>query len=63
MHQCVLSSEQKICEVLEYYMFPLQRIYFVSMLILTNEIVDIEAYRIYFSEFLVYYDIVISDQI
>ena len=49
-------------EYLEFYMFPLQRIYFVSMLFWTNEIIDIEAYRINFSEFSVYYNVVISDQ-
>ena len=32
------------------------------MLIWTNEIIDIETYRIYFLDFSVHYDIVISDQ-
>ena len=51
-----------VSEYLEFYMFPLYRIIFVSMLIWTNEIIDIEKYRICFSEFFVLYDIVISDQ-
>ena len=67
MHQRALFYKQKITEP-RFWIFRIlhvsaAKIYFVYMLIWTNEIINIEAYRICFSEFFIHYDIIISDQI
>ena len=59
---CILLIIELCFWIFRILYISIARIICVSMLIWTNEIIDIETYRIYFLEFFVFYDIVISDQ-